>query len=193
MEGDIRERHNVRVPECTGPRLNLWQLPKCWCCPFQALQTSCCFLPVSDAWDCDCDVSSFRAGACLFRPFGGSYYCQAPQSPTYQFSDPTAAAAPAAAPSGGADNNNNNNSGRRLLQSGCNKIPYYGQCGGCSCSSFAIASFRRRVGFYEGFFEGLHTCNARHRLSALLTFPLESFESCVLDMLPGTMLSMSDS
>lgn len=65
---------------------------------------------------------------CAYRPFNGAYYCQAPQSPTYNFSDPTVGGTTTAA--GGSTTNNNNNNGRRLLQqTGCNHIPYYGTCG----------------------------------------------------------------
>ena len=85
------------------------------------------------------------------RQFNSGYYCQAPQTPTYNFSDPNfAAQTPAAAPS---SSNAANGAGRRLLQASnstatnstgapnnatgnatlaCNRLPYYGKCGECS-------------------------------------------------------------
>lgn len=84
----------------------------------------------------------------ICRQFNSGYYCQAPQTPTYNFSDPNfaaqaAAAAPASSP--GATG-----AGRHLLQASnstatnstgalnnstgnatvtCNRIAYYGNCG----------------------------------------------------------------
>ena len=84
----------------------------------------------------------------LYRQFNSGYYCQAPQTPTYNFSDPNfAAQTPAAAPASSAAING---AGRHLLQASnstatnstgapnnatgnatvaCNRLPYYGNCG----------------------------------------------------------------
>ena len=84
----------------------------------------------------------------ICRQFNSGYYCQAPQTPTYNFSDPSfAAQTPAAAPASSAAING---AGRHLLQASnstatnstgapnnatgnvtvaCNRLPYYGNCG----------------------------------------------------------------
>lgn len=63
------------------------------------------------------------------RPFNGAYYCQAPQAPSYNFSDPTAGGTPPA--TGGTTTAGGAPGGRRLAQAsgGCNRIAYYATCG----------------------------------------------------------------
>ena len=86
--------------------------------------------------------------AVFCRPYQDSYYCQAPQTPTYNFSDPNFAAqgpsTPPAASTGSrhllqAPNNSSatNSTGAPVQQQNstgnstvaCNKIAYYGPCG----------------------------------------------------------------
>jgi len=78
------------------------------------------------------------------RQAGSGYFCQAPQTPTYNFSTSGASGPglPTTAGTGQApatNNNNNNNNGRRLSQAAapapapgagqCNQIAYYAPCG----------------------------------------------------------------
>ncbi len=53
------------------------------------------------------------------RQFNNAFYCQAPQTPTYNFSTPATAGGSTPQPA----------TGRKLAQTGCNRIAYYAPCG----------------------------------------------------------------
>ena len=89
------------------------------------------------------------------RQAGSGFFCQAPQTPTYNFSTSGASGPglPTTAGTGQApatnNNNNNNNNGRRLSQTAapapaagagqCNQIAYYAPCGElCSPRRYSI-------------------------------------------------------